>query len=255
MSYPTGSDLNSPSIVPPLGARQAQDLGPAALMVSTAQDFGYIRSHFGPCMTTPFFNGHILRYEDGVVVAGPYIGAPYGVMLLESLVAAGVKHVIILGWCGALTSGIVPADILVPDQALCDEGTSRHYMAFEDDLACALPDSSLHRQLVQALQASADIPNGAIHIGPLWTTDAIYRETREKVDWYSGKGAVAVEMECSALFAAAAYRQIKAAAVLVVSDSLVHESGKWHPGFASKAFKHMRKMACRSAMEITRRLT
>ncbi|PIE62026.1 MAG: uridine phosphorylase [Desulfobacterales bacterium] len=254
MSYPTWSDLNSPSIVSPHGSRRVQDLGPAALMVSAAADFEYIRSNFGTCTAMPFFNGHLLKYEDGIVVAGPYIGAPYGVMLLESLIAQGVTHVIILGWCGALTPALVPSDIVVPNQAICDEGTSRHYMAFQNDPPSTAPDVSFHRDLLQALQLKTDIPNGAIHIGPIWTTDAIYRETREKVDWYAGQGVLAVEMECSALFAVATFRHVSAAAVLVVSDSLAHESGEWQPGFGNKTFKHMRKMACCSAMEITRKL-
>ncbi|WDP88232.1 MAG: nucleoside phosphorylase [Desulfobacter sp.] len=254
MSYPTWSDLNSPSIVPPLGARQAPDLGAAALMVSTAPDLRYIRANAGKLEETPFFNGSLFKdKENGVAVAGPYIGAPYGVMLLESLAAKGAGDIIILGWCGALTPDLSPGDLLVPDRALVDEGTSRHYMNLETDLPCTGPDPSLSRELVRLLAAAGDIPGEALHTGPVWTTDAIYRETPEKVAWYADKGALAVEMECSALFAAAAYRGVRTAALLVVSDSLALENGDWDPGFRKKRFKAMRKTACRRAVEITRK--
>lgn len=107
MSYPTWSDLNSPSIVPPLGARQAPDIGPAALMVSTDPDLRYISSNSGALERRSFFTGSIMT-GDGISIAGPYIGAPYAVMLIESLIAKGAGDIIILGWCGAISDTLSP---------------------------------------------------------------------------------------------------------------------------------------------------
>ena len=249
MSYPTWSDLNSPSIVPPLGARQAPDIGPAALMVSTEPDLRYIRSQAGSLDSSPFFMGSLLTDSDrGISVAGPYIGAPYGVMLLESLIAKGACRIIVLGWCGALGPGLSPGDLVVPDRALVDEGTSRHYAKLDADPAAVSPDAALSAALVRHLEKAGHSPR----IAPVWTTDAIYRETREKVRWFRAKGATAVEMECSALFAAAAYRNTPVAALLVVSDSLAEENGDWDPGFRKKRFKTMRKTACDQVIAMTR---
>ncbi|MBF0203546.1 MAG: hypothetical protein HQK67_04340 [Desulfamplus sp.] len=75
--------------------------------------------------------------------------------------------------------------------------------------------------------------------GKIWTTDAIYRETSKKVAFFRNMGAIAVEMECSALFAVANYRKIDIAAILIVSDEL--SSSKWKPGFKTAAFKESRK--------------
>jgi len=249
MSYPTWSDLNSPSIVPPLGARQAPDLGPAALMVSTEPDLRYISSTSGSLDRRPFFTGSLMT-GSGISIAGPYIGAPYGVMLIESLIAKGAKDIIILGWCGAISGHLVPGDLIVPDKAFVDEGTSRHYLALEEESSAVLPDASLSQKLVRELNRAGEF----FKTGPIWTTDAIYRETREKVDWFKHKGAHAVEMECSALFAAAAFRGVRAAALLVVSDSLATDTGDWDPAFNKKNFKIMRKTACRRAVEITKLL-
>lgn len=112
------------------------------------------------------------------------------------------------------------------------------------------PDAALSEQLIQELNRAGECPK----TGPIWTTDAIYRETRGKVAWFRERGANAVEMECSALFAAAAYRGARAAALLVVSDSLDPEDGNWDPGFSQKKFKAMRKTACLQAVAITRML-
>lgn len=247
MNYPTWSDLNSPSIVPPLGSRQAPDIGPAALMVSTEPDYRYISSNFGRFERQPFFTGSLMTGED-ISVAGPYIGAPYAVMLLESLIAKGAKDIIILGWCGAISKSLSVGDLVVPDKAFVDEGTSGHYAELNGAPPCLLPDRDLSACLVHTLKSAGESPLTL----PIWTTDAIYRETQAKVDGFRGKGAHAVEMECSALFAAAAFRGVRIAALLVVSDSLATEDGDWDPGFKNKKFKAMRKTACRQAVEITR---
>ena len=250
MSYPTWSDLSSPSIVPPLGARQAPDIGPAALMVSTDPDLKYIRSNIGKLSSKPFFTGHLLTPEnanDGLTIVGPYIGAPYAVMLLESLIAKGAKNIIVLGWCGAITKALVPGDLLVVENAIVDEGTSRHYCTLQGTPPRVAPDPDLTRRLETHLNDAGENP----HCGTIWTTDAIYRETPEKVAWYKEKGALAVEMECSALFAVAAFRNVRIAALLVVSDSLAKENGDWDPGFRKKEFKRMRKSACKAAVAMT----
>ena len=36
---------------------------------------------------------------------GPFIGAPYAVVLLESLIAWGVREVVFFGWCGSVSQG------------------------------------------------------------------------------------------------------------------------------------------------------
>ena len=251
MSYPTWSDLNSPSIVPPLGARQAPSIGPAALMVSTEPDLRFLSGSVGDLKSRPFFMGTLMTGKSdhgGYAIAGPYIGAPYGVMLMESLIAKGARNIVILGWCGAISASLTPGDLLVPDCALVDEGTSRHYMKLEKERPQVAPDFQLSGKLADHLAAAGE----KVHQAPVWTTDAIYRETPEKVAWFRKKGALAVEMECSALFAAAAFRKVRAAALLIVSDTLATENGDWDPGFRRKRFKTMRKFAAASAVELTR---
>lgn len=82
--------------------------------------------------------------------------------------------------------------------------------------------------------------------------DAVFRETPEIIGHYREKGALAVEMETAALFAAAAYRRIEIAGVLAVSDE-VH-SFSWKTGFGSNTFKQARKNAISLILAVTGQL-
>lgn len=249
MNYPTGSDLNKESLIPPLGARQAPDIGPVAALVSTEPDMRTLGSLTGTVKQTPFFMGCLLRLENKVSLTGPFIGAPYGVMLLESLVARGARRVVVLGWCGALTPGLSIGDLVLPDRSICDEGTSRNYQILDPDLSVTLPDKTLSEQLAVHLNEAGT----RFFRKTIWTTDAIYRETPGKVAWFRDRGAAAVDMECSALFAAARYREVKITALLVVSDTLT--SREWDPGFRKKSFKTGRTLACKSVLSFCEKLS
>ena len=57
----------------------------------------------------------------------------------------------------------------------------------------------------------------------VWTTDALYRETRSRVQRRVAEGCVAVEMEAAAFMAVARYRKIAFAQLLYAGDSLAGE--------------------------------
>lgn len=255
MISPTWSDPNNPPIVPPLGDRRAPDLGPVGILVSAEPDLKLFRSGLARKdqgirpKEHGFFLGSLMTEEThypGISVAGPYIGAPLAVMLLESMVARGAKEIIILGWCGGLTEDLAPGELVIPDRALVEEGTSQSYLPLDAKTPQTVPDDTLSQDLASYLDAQG-IAHGR---APIWTTDAIYRETRDKVDHFIDQGALAVEMECSALFAAARHRGIPATALLVVSDSLARD--KWAPAFRHKAFKAARIQACNTLLDFAK---
>jgi len=92
----------------------------------------------------------------------------------------------------------------------------------------------------------------AVSIGGVWTTDAVFRESPDKIERFRALGAVAVDMEASALFTVAAFLEIKAAALLVVSDEL--SSLTWRPGFNHPQFLQTREAACRAVADLAARL-
>ncbi len=61
------------------------------------------------------------------------------------------------------------------------------------------------------------------------TTDGVYRETKRKLATFRQMGALAINMETSALYAVAKHRSVEIASALVLSD-LLTDSG-WQPAF------------------------
>ena len=64
-------------------------------------------------------------------------------------------------------------------------------------------------------------------VGGTWTTDGFYRETRTRADELKAKGCIAVEMESSALQAAANFRNKQFYTFFITADSLAGE--QWQP--------------------------
>jgi len=165
--------------------------------------------------------------QQPIYWAGPALGAPAAVIALEKLIALGCKDVIVHGWCGSLAPSLKAGDIFLPTWALSEEGTSPHYPISTSPAA----QEDMRRQLADFLQQ-----NGyAVQEGPIWTTDAPFRETRQKVQQYGRQGIMAVDMEFSALCTVAAYRGVSLTAAMLVSDELYHAA--WRPIYASKAFQ------------------
>ncbi|HYR02519.1 MAG TPA: nucleoside phosphorylase, partial [Syntrophobacteria bacterium] len=171
-----------------------------------------------------FYNARFvdLLYGDRTItLAGPVLGAPQAVLVLERLIALGSRTVLVLGWCGSLQPQIRIGDWVMPTGARSEEGTSSHYPAASSAVA---PDPSLGSRL----RSFCDQGDHAVHAGPVWSTDAPLRETVGKVLSYGGEGLLAVEMEMAALFRVAEYRRVSLAGLLVVSDELF--TLKWRPG-------------------------
>lgn len=186
--------------------------------------------------------------QSGTAVSliGPLIGAPYAVMVLETLISWGARKIIFIGWCGSISQKVKIGDIIVATSAIIDEGTSGHYN--EDHNRISFPSELI----VTGLKGALDRMRVNYHYGSVWTTDAIYRETRDKIENYQRLDAVGVEMEISALFTVAKFRKVDLGAILVVSDELA--SFKWRPGFKMNEFKQGRKTACMVVRDLCRKI-
>lgn len=137
--------------------------------------------------------------------------------------------------------------ILVAEDAIRDEGTSFHYLPAAR-LAQAHPDAVA--VLGQTL-TSAGLP---FTRGRTWTTNAIYRETRTRVDRRVEEGALAVEMEASALFAVANYCGVAIGQLLYAGDTLAQET--WDDREWTAVPDHRRRLftiALTAAVELERR--
>ncbi|MDX1707032.1 MAG: nucleoside phosphorylase [Desulfobacterales bacterium] len=228
-------------IIFPKKGKGSPELGPLAVVAGTETDFSLLRVllEFAADDYRKLFTSH-LHFSDrpagGICLCGPLVGAPYAVMVLENLIAWGAEKIIFLGWCGSISHKVNIGDIVVATSALIDEGTSGHYRHAENGQT--FPSERLTNRLVAELNNSQT----KFHSGPIWTTDAIYRETQRKVKTYQRRNALAVEMEISALFTVATYRGVDIGAMAVVSDELA--SFKWRAGFKTQEFKRGRRAAC-----------
>jgi purine-nucleoside phosphorylase len=222
------------AVVNPRKTMNSPDLGPVAVMVATRLDLEQLCRLLkltGDRYQRLFLSRLYLdRHPAGrFSVVGPLVGAPYAVMLLENLVAWGARRIIFIGWCGGISDGVRIGDIVLPTAAVIDEGTSKHYGARDTGVYKA------NFPLVSGLRQLLENRDHDFHEGTVWTTDALYRETRRDVAAHRDNGVLAVDMEISALFSAAAFREVDLAGLLVVSDEL--SSLNWRPGFKDKRFK------------------
>lgn len=182
--------------------------------------------------------------DTAFFVAGPAVGASMAVLCLEKLIACGARNIVAMGWCGALQRSLNIGDIILPTWARSDEGTSAHYPLPHG----AASDVELQQQLACSLKPHFPEPS----IGPLWTTDAPYRETSALVLKYQQEGMLAVDMEYAALCTVAAFRGVRLAAAMLVSDLLFGQD--WQPGFRTKSFKQNSSLLVEHLFEFCRHL-
>lgn len=229
-------------VIEPRRGRHEESLPHLAILVFSPEDL----ASFSACFSQPLRHSNKLylsevfigAYEGThVALAGPMLGAPQAVLVLERMIALGARKFIAAGWCGSLRNEVRIGDIVLPSGAICEEGTSGHYPG-----VTRAPSSELFNSLKSALASTGQ----AIHEGTVWTTDAPFRETCSKIKAFQSQGVLAVDMETSALFSVSQFRGVHLAAVLVVSDDL---SGlKWVHGFRDPQFHESRKRVIKSIL-------
>ncbi|WP_448384215.1 nucleoside phosphorylase [Desulfosoma sp.] len=226
----------SKALIDPARSKKDIALPADAFLVFTPEDMTLMKAQWASCRRAQrlFLSDVFLCLDDGppVALVGPAIGAPQAVLVLEKMIALGARRVIAYGWCGSLQPHVFIGHVVLPEAVHSEEGTSAHYPISE----APSPSPDLLRRLEAALKSDAHL---TVHKGSVWSTDAPYRETEEKVLFYQQKGVLGVDMEMSALFTAAAFRGIDLAGVLVVSDDLSHLT--WRHGFRDPRFQETRK--------------
>lgn len=155
-----------------------------------------------------------IRYNDRrLAFFHPGVGAPVAAGMLEGAIALGCRKFIACGGAGVLDPAIPVGRIIVPMSAVRDEGTSYHYLAPAREVEAspegvAAIEHVLRRHAVPYLT------------GKTWTTDAPYRETRDKVRQRREEGCLTVEMEAAAFFAVARFRGVVFAQMLYGGDDV-----------------------------------
>lgn len=193
----------------------SRELFQSVLSLFDATQLCEIRSAVGP---NPVYE---VRYRGKrFALYQSYVGEPSCVSQYEDLIAMGSKRLILLGNCGVLDKSIEDCGIIIPTMALRDEGTSYHYAAASD----GIPVNRKYKAEFQAVLNEFGYP---FTEGITWTTDAPYRETREKVRRRKAQGAICVEMECAGMQALCDFRGTEFFQFFYAGDSLDHSA--WVP--------------------------
>src|SRR4249919_3386391 len=110
-----------------------------------------------------------------LAIVHPGVGSPLAAGFLEELIARGCRAFVACGGAGILVPDVALGHVIVPTSAVRDEGTSYHYLAHSRTVA----PSNAAVEAIRATLQKHDVP---FVEGATWTTDALYRETRRKVE-------------------------------------------------------------------------
>ena len=241
---PALSFTPEPAIVNPTPGQGDPSVTPRVIVTCSRQDFDLVCGLVGANDTLSYIWDCPLRYGSWsgkpVTIAGPLIGAPHTVMVMEKLIVLGARMILYFGYTGSLHSDVKIGDLMVPTSAVSGEGTSKHYYP---EIYPPIPDAHLVNLLNLAL-SGVTTPT---HHGAVWSNDAIYRETVTLVQSYQNLGVKGVDMEMSAFFTVGKYRQVAVAGLLAVSDELFTYT--WNPGFNTPIFQEARNLAARAVLD------
>lgn len=141
------------------------------------------------------------------------VGAPPSVGQFDEIFAMGAERIVVFGTCGVLDASVADRAILLPYRAVRDEGTSFHYAPPSDEI-------DVNVGVLDRLAAFFTQRGIGHTMCKTWTTDAFYRETRQKVTRRKADGCACVDMECSAFAALAHLRKKHVAQFFYAADNL-----------------------------------
>lgn len=163
----------------------------------------------------------IYEYEcdnERICITMPFSTAPGAAVTMEELHAMGCDRFIVCGGAGCIQENMSIGQIIIPEIAVRDEGTSYHYLKPSHEVAC-------HRDAVKTAKTVLHEMGIPYISGKTWTTDAIYRETPDMVKLRREQGCITVEMEAAAFFAVSQYYDLPLAQLLYAGDDVSGE--KW----------------------------
>ncbi len=125
----------------------------------------------------------------GMKIAGylSHIGAALaGGDVIDVNWLTGASKFIMFGSAGSLDGNLTTGKFIIPTESYREEGMSYNYAAPTDYMKIK------NAEKLKAIFDELKLPNIA---GKVWTTDAIYRETKAKLEARKNEGCLVVEME------------------------------------------------------------
>ena len=151
-----------------------------------------------------------------VSIQGSGMGMPSASIYSHELINDyGVKTLIRVGSCGALTEDLQLRDVIAASGSATDSNMNR--LRFDGLIDYApVADFGLLRTAVEVAERRG-IP---MRVGPIFAADAFYTDRPDLYDTLADYGVLAVEMESAALYTIAMRYRARALTVLTVSDNI-----------------------------------
>jgi purine-nucleoside phosphorylase len=155
---------------------------------------------------------------ERISVQGSGMGQPsMAIYVNELLREYGVRTIVRVGSCGALTERLGLRDLVIASGACTDSSMNR--IRFDGLDYAPVADFGLTRAAydVAVSRGLAD----RTHVGLILSSDSFYSPRPELTSRMVDYGVLAVEMEASALYTLAAQHRARALAICTVSDHIV----------------------------------
>lgn len=187
---------------------------------------------------------YIYRFADAdILITLGQVGCPACAGNLDLFNAMGITKVMFCGGGGVLDKNIEVGQLLVVDGAIRDEGFSYHYI---EPSRYIYTDSDVTQKIVHYMEE-----NSISYIrGLTWTTDAMFRETRERIARRKEEGAKIVEMEQAGCIAVAQFRGFSYGALIYGGDDVSQEEWSNRGWRSRQGIRYDLVMLCKKLVEI-----
>lgn len=181
--------------------------------------------------------------DDDILITLGQVGCPACAGNLDLFHTMGISRVMFCGGGGVLDKNIEVGQILVVDGAIRDEGFSYHYI---EPARYIYTDPEITEKIIQYMDS-----NSISYIrGLTWTTDAIFRETPDKIAQRKEEGAKIVEMEQSGCIAVSQFRGFKYGALIYGGDDVSQDEWSNRSWRSREGIRYDLVMLCKTLVEI-----
>ena len=186
----------------------------------------------------------IYRFTDAdILITLGIVGCPSCAGNLDLFHAMGITKTMFCGGGGVLDKNIEVGQILVVDGAIRDEGFSYHYI---EPSRYIYTDRTVTEKIIRYLEE-----NSVSYIrGLTWTTDALFRETADRIARRKEEGAKIVEMEQAGCIAVAQFRGFAYGALIYGGDDVSQEEWSNRGWRSRKGIRYDLVTLCKKLVEI-----